>query len=139
MKTRFRSLLITLAATAIGIAYASDDPKDTAQTFFTELFNGDVNKAIPLMHVPPETLKDTGVDEAVFKGKISTVATMMREEAKKAGSEISVDVGDVTYTNDDKTQAKVRVTIKGKEGKDSEESDDIPLIKTEDGWKVVFD
>lgn len=42
MKTLFRSLLITLAATAIGIAYASDDPKDTAQTFFTELFNGDV-------------------------------------------------------------------------------------------------
>ena len=70
---------------------------------------------------------------------VSTVATMMREEAKKAGSEISVDVGDVTYTNDDKTQAKVHVTIKGKEGKDSEESDDIPLIKTEDGWKVVFD
>ena len=82
MKTRFRSLLITLAATAIGIAYASDDPKDTAQTFFTELFNGDVNKAIPLMHVPPETLKDTGVDEAVFKGKISTVATM-RPPAKR--------------------------------------------------------
>ena len=68
----------------------------------------------------------------MMKGKISAVAVEMQTEVKKEGG-IDVSTSDVNYTNADKTEATVKVTLSGKK---NSESNNVSLIKTDKGWKI---
>ena len=62
---------------------------------------------------------------------------MKREQAAKEGGIPTAEVGDITYTNSDKTAAKAVITLKKpKSGKSGGESDTLDLIKTDNGWKI---
>ena len=54
MKNLLRTLLLGLTAAATTMAYAADGPKETVQTFFESLINGDASKAAALTYLPPE-------------------------------------------------------------------------------------
>ena len=72
----------------------------------------------------------------MMKGKISTAAVEMQTQVKKEGG-IDVSTSDVNYTNADKTEATVKVTLSGKKnGKEHSKSNNVSLIKTDKGWKV---
>ena len=80
-------------------ACGGDGPDKAAKTFFEELINGDTNKAVDLLYLPPE-FGEQGAE--MMKGKISAVAVEMQTEVKKEGG-IDVSTSDVIYTNADKT------------------------------------
>lgn len=135
-----KKLLLTFTAILASIAHAADGPKETAQTFFHELFAGDADKAAELIYFSPEVIQESakqGIDEAMLKNQIIELITMRREQAVKEGGIPTAEVGDITYTNSDKTAAKVAITLKKpKSGKSGGESDTLDLIKTDNGWKI---
>ena len=60
----------------------------------------------------------------------------MQAQIKKEGS-IDVSTGEVTYTNADKTEATVKITLTGKKnGKEHSETNTVSLIKTDKGWRI---
>ena len=128
MKKLMQTLCLAFFA-GILAACGGDGPDKAAKTFFEELINGDTNKAVDLLYLPPE-FGEQGAE--MMKGKISAVAVEMQTEVKKEGG-IDVSTSDVNYTNADKTEATVKVTLSGKK---NSESNNVSLIKTDKGWKV---
>lgn len=137
MKNLLRTLLLGLTAAAATIAYAAAGPKETAQTFFESLINGDASKAASLVYLPPEA-EQQGITEQVMLGKLGVISMELREEIKKEGGSITVVSSEPTYTNAAKTEAKVPVTLKmrDKSGKTEEDKETLDLIKTDKGWKI---
>ena len=131
-----KKLLLAFTALLASIAHAADGPKETAQTFFHELFAGDADKAAELIYLSPEVIQESaqqGIDEAMLKNQIIELITM----AVKEGGIPTAEVGNITYTNSDKTAAKAAITLKKpKSGKRGGESDTLDLIKTDNGWKI---
>ena len=128
MKKLMQTLCLVFFAGVLA-ACGGDSPDKTAKTFFEELFSGDANKAVELLYIPPEA-GDKGAEMA--KGKITMMASEMQTEVKKEGG-IDVSTSDVNYTNADKTEATVKVTLSGKK---NSESNNVSLIKTDKGWKI---
>lgn len=137
MKKLIRTLLLGLIAAAATIAYAAAGPKETAQTFFESLINGDASKAASLVYLSPKA-EQHGVTEQAMTSKLDMVSMELREEIKKEGGSITVVSGEPTYTNAAKTEAKVPVTLKmrDKSGNNGEDKDTLDLIKTDKGWKI---
>ena len=132
MKKLMQTLCLAFFA-GILAACGGDGPDKAAKTFFEELINGDTNKAVDLLYLPPE-FGEQGAE--MMKGKISTAAVEMQTQVKKEGG-IDVSTSDVNYINADKTEATVKVTLSGKkDGKTRSESNNVSLIKTDKGWKV---
>ena len=131
---------LTLVFFAAILTACGDGPEKTAKTFFSEMIDGDVNKAAELVYLPPEVIQESaqqGLDEAMLKSQIIELITMRREQAVKEGGIPTAEVGDITYTNSDKTAAKAVITLKKpKSGKSGGESDTLDLIKTDNGWKI---
>lgn len=137
MKKLIRTLLLGLTAAAATIAYAAAGPKETAQTFFESLINGDASKAASLVYLSPKA-EQQGVTEQAMTSKLDMVSMELREEIKKEGGSITVVSSEPTYTNAAKTEAKIPVTLKmrDKSGKTEEDKETLDLIKTDKGWKI---
>jgi hypothetical protein len=127
---------LTLVFFAAILTACGDGPDKTAKTFFEELFSGDASKAAELVYLPPEAAQ-AGMTEEAMKGKLSMAAAEMQQQIKKSDGKISVSTGEVTYTNADKTEARVTVIFKGKkDGNEQEKSQKVSVIKTGQGWKI---
>ena len=127
---------LTLLFFAAILTACGDGPEKTAKTFFEEMLRGDAGKAVELIYLPPEATQK-GMSEETIKGKLTMMAAEMQQQIKKEGGDISISTGEVTYTNADKTEARVTVILKGKkDGKEQEKSEKIPVIKTDKGWKI---
>ena len=127
---------LTLVFFAAILTACGDGPDKTAKTFFEELFSGDASKAAELVYLPPEAAQ-AGMNEEAMKGKLSMAAAEMQQQIKKSDGKISVSTGEVTYTNADKTEARVTVIFKGKkDGNEQEKSQKVSVIKTGQGWKI---
>lgn len=112
---------------------SADNPEKVAETFFKEMLEGDSGKAVDLIYLPPE-MQQQGVKEEDVKGKLGMMFAAIREEVAKQGGIDSIKADGVQYTNADKTEATVDITIKPKNG--DGETETIPLIKTDKGWKL---
>ena len=131
MKKLLQTLCLVFFASIL--TACGDGPDKTAKTFFEELFSGDASKAAELVYIPPEA-GDKGAEMA--KGKITMMAGEMQAQIKKEGS-IDVSTGEVTYTNADKTEATVKITLTCKKnGKEHSETNNVRLIKTDKGWRI---
>lgn len=62
-----KKLLLTFTAILASIAHAADGPKETAQTFFHELFAGDADKAAELIYLSPEVIQESAQHKASMK------------------------------------------------------------------------
>ena len=136
MKKLLQILCLTFFAGMLA-ACGGDGPEKTAKTFFEELFNGDAGKAMDLVYIPPEAAAK-GKSKEVVKGKLTMLTARQKEKMKKEGGSITgIDIGEVHYTNADKTTAKVEIIVKTKIGSEtSEKKNKVPLIKTDKGWRI---
>ena len=127
---------LTLVFFAAILTACGDGPEKAAKTFFEELFSGDAGKAVELVYLPPEAVQK-GMNEEAVKGKLTMMTAEMQKQIQKEGGKISVSTGEVTYTNADKTEARVTVIFKGKkDGNGQEKSQKVSVIKTDQGWKI---
>lgn len=138
MKKLFQTL--TLVFFAAILTACGDGPEKTAKTFFSEMIDGDVNKAAELVYLPPETMKrisQKDMSEEAAKSKLSMMIIAARDKMKKEGGVLKAEIGEVSYTNADKTEAKIAVILKTqKDGQESARKQDLVLIKTDKGWKI---
>ena len=138
MKNICKILLFTTLATIGNIVWGAEDtPEAVAETFFEELLNGDVHKAMDLVYIPPELAeKESSKEKANYK--VTDLARPAKRAAEIEGGIEKVSVQEVIYKNrDNKNLAFVDLLIKSPkypEGRTLE----IPLIKTENGWRVDF-
>ena len=159
MKNTLRSLILGLAAlTIFAHAAANDDPDTVAAAFVSALLQGDADTAISHMQIitPEESerlKKEMG--EAEYQKNINQLTQELKnmmvskvgknadlhKMLKKEGGKIHVSAGEITYTNADKTEAKVTVSmgVERKDGATAElDSDTYTLSKTVQGWKVTL-
>lgn len=129
MKKLLTLSLIVLSGIMLGACSDKvEPPAQAAETFFNEILQGDVKKAISLTYLPPEVNNPLGI------GMLEQVFTVLQQELKKKGGVKSVKAEKVTY-NSDKTQATVILTIEANDGK-SRDTKPIEVIKEGDVWKV---
>lgn len=130
MKNWLRMVMMAVM-TSVLVACGSGDPGDVAEAFYKEVLDGDVNKAVDYLYLPAEVKQ--AMSESDMKGKMSAMFGVIQEAVQSQGGLESVKAGKVLY-NDDKTRAVVEVMIKTKNGEAQTEK--VPMIKTDDGWKL---
>ena len=158
MKNTLRSLILGLAAlTIFAHAAANDDPDTVAAAFVSALLQGDADTAISHMQIitPEESerlKKEMG--EAEYQKNINQLTQELKnmmvskvgknadlhKMLKKEGGKIHFSTDEITYTNADKTEAKVVVTVTGerKDGTTAGPNKRTFLLrKTAQGWKVI--
>ena len=114
-------------------ACGGDGPDKAVKTFYEEIFNGDASKAVELIYIPPEA--DRTEAERV-KRKVAMLAEEKRKTLEEEGG-VTFNTGEVSYTNADKTEATVKITLTGKKnGKEHSETNNVRLIKTDKGWRI---
>ncbi|SUO97877.1 DUF4878 domain-containing protein [Suttonella indologenes] len=122
--------LLVLSALSLMLltACGKEAPAEAAETFFTELLQGDVKKALSIVYLPAEVNNPFGLDllEQVFNA--------MQEELKKQGGVKKITAEKVTY-NSDKTQASVVLKIETNNGQ-VKSSESINVVKDNGVWKV---
>ena len=155
MKNTLRSLILGLAALiTFAHAAANDDPGTVAAAFGSALLQGDADTAISHMQIitPEESerlKKEMGEAEyqkninqlkQELKNMIVSGAADIQKTLKEQGGEIHFSTDEITYTNADKTEAKVVVTVTGerKDGTTAGPNKRTFLLrKTAQGWKVI--
>ena len=134
MKQWLRTAMLALmTGLLVACGGGTDDPANVAETFFKELLQGDTAKAVDLIYLPPEA-QQNGMSEKDVKDKLTLMFSSAKAKLDKQGGIDSIKAGNVSYTNSDKTEATVEITIKLKNG--AENKDTIAVIKTDKGWKV---
>lgn len=122
--------LLALSALSLMLltACGKEAPAEAAETFFTELSQGDVKKALSIAYLPAEVNNPFGLSllEQVFNA--------MQEELKKQGGIKKITAEKVTY-NSDKTQASVVLKIETNDGK-VKSGKPIDVVKDNGVWKV---
>lgn len=150
-----RCLLLALAAFITFVhAAPDDDPEMIASTFYAAILSGDADTFIDhIQIIPPEESeqlkKEMGeagyqkyVDELTqeLRTLISSRSAELQETLKENGVKISFSTDGITYTNANKTEAKVAITLKG-EKKDGTKMEGgnrtVTLVKTPQGWKIT--
>ncbi len=145
---KFVVKLFAIASFAFLLAACSDDsndnPANVAQTFFTEMLEGDAHKAVELIDVgdiDQGLSQITGQEMSVedTEKKLTEMFTEMKKEVEKVGGVDAIKVGEVTYNND-KTEATVPVTLSFKKEMNGKKSDtqDVKLKKVDGMWKVLL-
>ena len=130
MKKLLQTLCLVFFASVLA-ACGGDSPEKTAKTFFEELFSGDASKAAELVYIPPEA-GDKGAEMA--KGKLTMMAGELQKKVKEEGG-VTISTGEVNYTNADKTEATVELIMTKKKA-NKQKTEKVPLIKTDEGWRI---
>ena len=135
MKPWLRTTLLALVSSFLVACGGSDNPANVAETFFKELQRGDADKAMDLIYLPPQAAQ-VGINKQDIKAELTMMANAGKANLEKHGSMSgqNVKAGEVSYTNGDETEATVKIIVKLKNG--TEETETIPMIKTDKGWKI---
>ena len=151
MKNTLRSLILGLAAlTTFAHAAPNDDPAAVATTFVTALVNGDADTVLSHTQIlepedekyAKETLGEAEYKKMVDEGnqKLKARIIDISKEFKDV-KDFNLKPSEITYTNADKTRAKTTftLTVEYKDGSKMEKDGlTFPLIKTEQGWKIIY-
>ena len=151
MKNTLRSLILGLAAfTTFVHAAPNDDPAAVATTFVTALVNGDADTVLShtqILEPEDEKYAKEILGEAEYKKMVDEGNQKLKariidiSKEFKDVKDFNLKPSEITYTNADKTRAKTTftLTVEYKDGSKMEKDDlTFPLIKTEQGWKIIF-
>lgn len=116
---------VLLAVVACG--NSKNSPEGVVDAFFTNIVNNKPNEAIELI--------DMGDSEmGSEKEKLNMMIGMMISEIQKSKEDFGdIKIGEVTYS-EDKNEAEVKVLFTDKDG--NSKTDNIPVIKRNDEWKI---
>ena len=125
-----------LAFTLLFIAACSgstDSPEGITKHFIESTYKGDGDALIKALDLGKDG-EDPAVQQMI-SGKMSMAAQEAKKESDANGGISSITIKDVSYTNDDKTRARVNFVVKFK--KDNiEEVGEMNTVKTDKGWKI---
>ena len=99
-------LLLTLLVFCAACGEKANDPAEVVKSFYTELLEGDIDKAIEMINssnVDPDKLPES-------KAQAKVLLTFMRSLFQKSGGIASIETEQLTY-NADKSEAEVSLAI----------------------------
>lgn len=125
-------LTFALAACATNKLADANTPQSVAVRAVEAMHKGDADTLFKLMKMPEKLKKKKGAEE-VWRGKLTMMVAFVKQKADKKGGVASVTAGETTYS-DDKKRAKVKVTVKFKNGETTTKPTRVVLVG--DRWMV---
>lgn len=112
----------------------SSTPEAAAKKYIEAVYDGDADKAIAMIELADKDKNAPGVEDMV-SGKMKSAVAKAQEQAKQRGGVKEITTQPATYTDDDKTLARVTANISFNDS-NLQQKKYIHLIKTDDGWKI---
>ena len=123
--------MISLVLVACGVN--GKNPEDVAIAYTEAAYKGDSDTLLKLLNLPKDQIKDG--EKEFIEGKIKSVAVIMLAEADSKGG-----LKKVSVANSDIDEAsgvgRVTVTVEFKNKGSEPKQETVPLIRTDDEWKV---
>lgn len=132
MKTMTK-LVSTFAVSLLLAACSGKSPEDTAKKFVSELYNGNADAVVAMVHLDDADKQKPGVQE-MLSGKIKAGVAEQKALAEKQGGVESITAEPAAIDPADSNRANVSVTTKFKNGKT--DTDRVRLINVDGTWKI---
>lgn len=132
MKTMTK-LVSTFAVSLLLAACSGKSPEDTAKKFVSEIYNGNADAVVAMVHLDDADKQKPGVQE-MLSGKIKAGVAEQKALAEKQGGVESVTAEPAAIDPADSNRANVSVTTKFKNGKT--DTDRVRLINVDGTWKI---
>lgn len=132
MKTMTK-LVSTFAVSLLLAACSAKSPEDTAKKFVSEIYNGNADAVVAMVHLDDADKQKPGVQE-MLSGKIKASVAEQKALAEKQGGVESITAEPAAIDPADSNRANVSVTTKFKNGKT--DTDRVRLINVGGTWKI---
>ena len=132
MKTMTK-LVSTFAVSLLLAACSAKSPEDTAQKFVSEIYNGNTDAVVAMIHLDDANKQNPGMQE-MLSGKIKVAVAEQKALAEKQGGVESITAEPAAIDPADSNRANVSVTTKFKNGKT--DTDRVRLLDVEGTWKI---
>lgn len=130
-----KKVLLAVLFCVFLIGCGQTSPSDTAKDYLKNVFEGNSNKAVAMIHVNDNT-KKTALFKEGIEAKVQMIISSIKIKADENGGFKDIKILKETIIEDG-TRANVRVKVIYKNGK--EEEGTISLIKNEqDEWKILI-
>ena len=132
MKTMTK-LVSTFTVSLLLAACSGKSPEDTAKKFVSEIYNGNADAVVAMVHLDDADKQKPGVQE-MLSGKIKAGVAEQKALAEKQGGVESITAEPAAIDPADSNRANVSVTTKVKNGKT--DTDRVRLINVDGTWKI---
>ena len=132
MKTMTK-LVSTFAVSLLLAACSGKSPEDTAKKFVSEIYNGNADAVVAMVHLDDADKQKPGVQE-MLSGKIKASVAEQKALAEQQGGVESITAEPAAIDPADSNRANVSVTTKFKNGKT--DTDRMRLINVDGTWKI---
>ncbi|MDO5685854.1 MAG: DUF4878 domain-containing protein [Neisseria sp.] len=121
------------AALTLAACGAGGSPEKVAEKYVQSVYAGDAETVLQTVYFSDEMKQEVGVEEMV-RGKIKAMVAEQKQRANAKGGVKDISSTAAEYSNEN-TEARVSVTTTFKKA-DTPDTQQIRLIKSDDGWKV---
>ena len=132
MKTMTK-LVSTFAVSLLLAACSAKSPEDTAKKFVSEIYNGNADAVVAMVHLDGADKQKPGVQE-MLSGKIKAGVAEQKALAEKQGGVESITAEPAAIDPADSNRANVSVKTQFKNGKT--DTDRVRLINVDGTWKI---
>ena len=132
MKTMTK-LVSTFAVSLLLAACSGKSPEDTAKKYVSEIYNGNTDAVVAMIHLDDANKQNPGMQE-MLSGKIKVAVAEQKAFAEQQGGVESITAEPAAIDPADSNRANVNVKTQFKSGKTH--TDWVGLINVDGTWKI---
>ena len=132
MKTMTK-LVSTFAVSLLLAACSAKSPEDTAKKYVSEIYNGNADAVVAMIHLDDANKQNPGMQE-MLSGKIKVAVAEQKAFAEQQGGVESITAEPAAIDPADSNRANVNVKTQFKSGKTH--TDWVGLINVDGTWKI---
>ena len=132
MKTMTK-LVSTFAVSLLLAACSAKSPEDTAKKYVSEIYNGNTDAVVAMIHLDDANKQNPGMQE-MLSGKIKVAVAEQKAFAEQQGGVESITAEPAAIDPADSNRANVNVKTQFKSGKTH--TDWVGLINVDGTWKI---
>lgn len=132
MKTMTK-LVSTFAVSLLLAACSAKSPEDTAKKYVSEIYNGNTDAVVAMIHLDDADKQNPGMQE-MLSGKIKVAVAEQKAFAEQQGGVESITAEPAAIDPADSNRANVNVKTQFKSGKTH--TDWVGLINVDGTWKI---
>ena len=132
MKTMTK-LVSTFAVSLLLAACSGKSPEDTAKKYVSEIYNGNTDAVVAMIHLDDANKQNPGRQE-MLSGKIKVAVAEQKAFAEQQGGVESITAEPAAIDPADSNRANVNVKTQFKSGKTH--TDWVGLINVDGTWKI---
>ena len=126
-------LVSTFAVSLLLAACSAKSPEDTAKKYVSEIYNGNTDAVVAMIHLDDADKQNPGMQE-MLSGKIKVAVAEQKAFAEQQGGVESITAEPAAIDPADSNRANVNVKTQFKSGKTH--TDWVGLINVDGTWKI---